>query len=528
MYVFATPHAEFFSPQHKTRADVLFTRHITVRYPTKSCSMCGLTYLGIGGTIPSDGTDVSMETLIYPPAAHESTAHTSKPELPSDATALVQHVLEEALASSPFCHTQQCQNLLRYVVKHSLAGEEHLLRERVIGAEVFGRRPDYDTGEDPVVRIRAAEVRKRLAQFYQSSSKSLTPPEVHIEIPPGSYRASFLWREDLQAVPEMPYGRAASATGSSLLASPIEPAKPEVALAAVEPVPLHAAVDPEHGPILSRRKVHAMVLWSVVAVTVLLCSLAGYWLGGTTQKREFRAFWQPWSSSSKPVIIAVGSNAVYRLSDQLTDRYAREHNLETQGMEFFVPTGPDSSITGADIQPAVNSFVALGDVAAVSTIVAALTSQQQPFQERFPDDISFAELRNNPTVLVGGFNNPMTIELTKDLPFVLRARNEIDDTGSPGQRWMLHAPPDSHNTEDYAIITRLAQRNGDAPILSVAGMGQYGTLAASGFITNPSSVAQLVHRLPKGWADHNLQAVLHVRVVDFKPASAEIVAVRTW
>lgn len=88
-------------------------------------------------------------------------------------------------------------------------------------------------------------------------------------------------------------------------------------------------------------------------------------------------------------------------------------------MEFFVPTGPGSGITGADIQPTVNSFVALGDVVAVSTIVATLTSQQQLFQERFPDDISFAEFRNNPTVLVGGFNNPMTTELTKNLPFVL-------------------------------------------------------------------------------------------------------------
>jgi len=466
-----------------------------------------------------------METLISPPLAQESPAHSSKPELASDAAAVVRHFLEEVLASSPFCHTQQCQNLLRYIVKHSLAGEEHLLRERVIGAEVFGRRPDYDPGEDPVVRIRAAEVRKRLAQFYQSSSKSLTPPEVHIEIPSGSYRALFLWRENPQAIPETPYSDAALTNSSSHVASAIEPATPEVVLAAVELVPQQPAIEPRYKPNLSRRSVPAIVLWSVAAA--LLCTFAAYWLGSTT-KREFHAFWQPWSSSSKPVIIAVGSNAVYRLSDQLTDRYAREHNLETQGMEFFVPTGPGSGITGADIQPAVNSFVALGDVAAVSTIVATLTSQQQLFQERFPDDISFAELRNNPTVLVGGFNNPMTIELTKDLPFVLRARNEIDDTGSPGQRWMLHAPPDSHDTEDYAIITRLAQRNGDAPILSVAGMGQYGTLAASGFITNPSSVAQLVHRLPKGWADHNLQAVLHVRVVDFKPASTEIIAVRTW
>jgi hypothetical protein len=197
-------------------------------------------------------------------------------------------------------------------------------------------------------------------------------------------------------------------------------------------------------------------------------------------------------------------------------------------MEFFVPTGPGTTIKGTDVMPAEDSFVALGDVAAVSTIVATVTRQKQTFQERFPNDISFAELRESPTVLVGGFNNPMTVELTKDLPFVLRTRNEIDDTQTPGRRWVLHASTDSHNTEDYAIITRLAQRSGDAPILSVAGMGQYGTLAAANFICNPASVAQLTRQLPAGWVNRNLQLVLHVRVVDFKAASSDIVALRTW
>jgi putative ABC transport system permease protein len=66
--------------------------------------------------------------------------------------ALVQQALEEIFQSTPFRTTKQCQDLLRYVVENSLAGLDHLLRKRVIGSEVFGRKPDYDTGEDPVVR----------------------------------------------------------------------------------------------------------------------------------------------------------------------------------------------------------------------------------------------------------------------------------------------------------------------------------------------------------------------------------------
>ena len=447
-----------------------------------------------------------------PPTGAED--HASEP-------ARIRQVLEEVLASPPFCHTQQCQNLLRYIVKHTLAQEEHLLRERVIGAEVFGRRPDYETGEDPVVRIRAAEVRKRLAQFYQSVSESASPPEVQIDIPSGSYRASFRWREGARAAQEL-------APAAVVSPSSLEVVDPPAAMAPLRdaPLPLPRALQPP--TTLPWWEIYRRPLSLAAIVALLTATALLYWLPGARQMRTFQQFWQPWTNSSKPVIVSIGSNAVYRLSEEFSDRYAREHGLETDGMEFFVPTGPDTNIKGPDLIAAVNSFVALGDVAAVSAIVQTVTRQNQAFQERFPNDISFAELRNSPTVLVGGFNNPMTIELTKGLPFVLAARNEIDDTQTPGRRWMLHASLDSRDTSDYAIVTRLAQKNGDAPMMSVAGMGQYGTLAAANFICSPASIARLARQLPAGWANHNLQLVLHIHVVDFKAASTDVVALRVW
>ena len=54
--------------------------------------------------------------------------------------------------------------------------------------EVFGRRVDYDTNEDPIVRARAAEVRKRLAQYYVGEGMAAL---IRIEICPGSYLATF-------------------------------------------------------------------------------------------------------------------------------------------------------------------------------------------------------------------------------------------------------------------------------------------------------------------------------------------------
>jgi hypothetical protein len=423
--------------------------------------------------------------------------------LPQD---VILQALDDVLSSPPFRNTQQCQNLLRYIVEHTLAGEDHLLRERVIGSEVFHRSPDYEPGEDPIVRLRASEVRKRLAQYYQGASEAC---EIHIEVPRGSYRASF-HRKDC---------------GPAVLPGSV--AAPEAVLRVPAPTLESTALPlPQQA---KRRLARPDLLGVFVGGGLLIAAVVVFlvvWNGSQTE--SFRAFWGPWTSSSKPVIIAIGSNAVYQLSDEVTDRYAKEHHLEPHGKEFFVPMDPDGYIRGRDLKPAYNSFVALGDVAAVSNIVTALTRERQPFQERFPDDISFAELRNSPSVLVGGFNNPMNIELTKDLRFVLRVRNEIDDQQNPNHRWQLHASEDSHDTEDYAIISRLIQKPGNAPILSAAGMGQYGTEAAAEFISRPASIAGLTRRLPKNWQTRNLQIVLHVKVVDFKPSTTEIVGLYTW
>src|ERR1051326_2926513 len=75
--------------------------------------------------------------------------------------------LERILANPLFKNSRRYPNLLRYVVEKTLDRHHGELKERTLGIEVFGREPDYDTNLDPVVRTTAAEIRKRLAQYYQ-------------------------------------------------------------------------------------------------------------------------------------------------------------------------------------------------------------------------------------------------------------------------------------------------------------------------------------------------------------------------
>jgi hypothetical protein len=445
----------------------------------------------------------------------ESAAFPASVPLSEEEKNVIRHQLDDLVASGPFRGSQQCRSFLSYVVTHTLRGDESSLRERVIGNAVFGRAPDYDTGDDPVVRIRASEVRKRLAQYYQSLDQ---PPEVTVQIPSGSYRATFFWgKHETQAADEL----SRSVTEEHPVGTPHE--VPLLAQTAAED-----KISSLPGEVPTTGRHRHWLIFSAIAAT-LLCLLGLFSVRyKDRQERPLRSFWQPFLNSSKPVLISVGSNAVYRLSDEFADRYSHEHHLEGNGMEFFPDLPPDTTIRASGMHPAADSFVALGDVAAVSQTVANLTRMHKTFQERFSNDISFAELRSNPTILVGGFNNPMTRELTRNFRFIFASRNRIEDRQQAGKAWVLEASQDAHDTEDYAIISRVLQQDDTAPLLSVAGLGQYGTLAATEFVFDPARLEALERSLPADWPRRNLQILLRIKVNDFKPVSVITVAVHSW
>src|SRR5580658_3789390 len=101
---------------------------------------------------------------------------------------LVHSQLEKIVSDGRFTASKRYPQLLRYIVEQTLDGNEDDLKERTLGVEVFHRTPDYDTNLDPVVRLCAAEVRKRLAQYYHSPAHV---GELRIELNPGSYIPVF-------------------------------------------------------------------------------------------------------------------------------------------------------------------------------------------------------------------------------------------------------------------------------------------------------------------------------------------------
>jgi hypothetical protein len=102
--------------------------------------------------------------------------------------ARVREQLECVLASPHFRNSKRYPALLRHVVEHALSGDAAGLKERNLGTDVFGREPNYDPAADPVVRVSASEIRKRLAQYYQDPAHEA---ELRIQLPMGSYVPEF-------------------------------------------------------------------------------------------------------------------------------------------------------------------------------------------------------------------------------------------------------------------------------------------------------------------------------------------------
>ena len=421
-----------------------------------------------------------------------------------------QHALSEILRSTPFRGSKQSQNLLRYIVDQTLAGHAELLKERMIGINVFGRQPDYDTYEDPIVRARAAEVRKRLAQFYQGEGSHST---VRIAISPGAYGATF-----------SEYGAHKAASVIPV----VGPAEPESQRPPSVPitVPKDQAATISLGP---RTRRHLTLFFSVLIV-LCLSVVISFQLRPVPPIDQF---WQPFINTPSPVLMYSGANAVYLLSPEFIKRYKSTHRLDdlkSQGLEFVVPISPETRLGPEDLIGYKNDYLTIGDLAANVRIASLLANHHQRFDLRLGDDVAFGDLRQSPTILIGAFNNSLTLELTGDLPFNVYGAQvlSIREQASSGKTWTPEYASDSKVLVDYALVTRMPRSKTGHELIAIAGLTQKGTQGAADFVTDPEQIRKLAASAPKDWWRKNLQFILQMKVVDNAPTSPTVVAIKTW
>jgi Tol biopolymer transport system component len=93
------------------------------------------------------------------------------PKRPVPAAGEVRAELVKVQNSDPFVRSQRIKDLLEFLVESVLAGNQKYLKESLIGVEVFGRSPDYDSKQDPVVRVEMRRLRSKLSEYYLHEGK---------------------------------------------------------------------------------------------------------------------------------------------------------------------------------------------------------------------------------------------------------------------------------------------------------------------------------------------------------------------
>jgi hypothetical protein len=400
--------------------------------------------------------------------------------------------LNEIVASQSFRNSARSKEFLSYVVHQKLESHEGALKERTIGTQLFHRKADYLTGDDPVVRVHAGEVRRRLERYYHSASSTSA---VRIEVPVGSYLPEFHW------YPEAPV------------------------VAAATDVPVR------------RRRV---LIWAInalgVAIAIAVVVTTSF---RNTPPREHRSaleqFWSPVFATSQPILICVAKPILYRPSFDLYRKYSSSHpgtfQTEVERWNQPLPLDPNEKLLWRDMVRFGDYGVAMGDVYAATQLSGLFARMNKPCQVRIGNNYSFEDLRNSPAVVIGAFNNHWTLQMTSNLRFVFAERDgnfTIEEQGRPAtvRSWQMNSAGEI--VKDYAIVTRLLDSKTGQVLIAAAGIGANGTQAAGEFIAGRDYLERAFKDAPPDWSRKNLQVVLETTVTDSVAGPPHVVATHYW
>jgi hypothetical protein len=454
--------------------------------------------------------------------------HTTLSEQQKDA---IREQLSRLLTSPYFSQSKRSVTFLTYIIDHTLAGEAEKIKERTLGIAIFGRGADYDTASDPVVRVTASEIRKRVAQYYLEPGHE---DELRITLPSGSYIPHFHWPKNVSVAGlesvvhrsetqelirvdahlEETLGLSAARPGES----PFNP--PDLELLSGE---RYAHLGPHHKARGAYAPRHFGLILALSCVMAGLLSAGVVFIWQAVYRPASGFFWRPVLTASDPVLICV--------ADQLQDGgIALRDTTDPTRLVFFKSKNGSKS----------DNFttVAIDDLNAIIEMAGILRSSGKPYTLKGEGTTNLVDLRSGPTIFVGAFDNVWTLRLTESLRFHFAndpdlTRPRIEDSANPAQtRWAaeqyrsLHMDPNSYR--DYAIVARFTDGTTGKLAVVVAGIGRGGTLAAGQFLTSPSDLVQLERAAKAAGNKNNLEVVLSTQVIDGQPGSPKVEAVYFW
>ena len=251
---------------------------------------------------------------------------------------------------------------------------------------------------------------------------------------------------------------------------------------------------------------------AAVALALVVAGVRTLWPAETALDR----FWGPLLESPGPVLLCVGQRESLEVSP------AANGGPEVPRLFELWRMGSQN--------------MAIPDVITLSSLTALLHAKGRAYRIRGESAATFADMRDGPVVLIGGFNNDWTMRISGDLRFRFGRKDEtsevkwIEDRQNPGgKKWVVdNTIPYTELTEDYALVSRVFDPATERMAIVAAGLSGYGTMAAGEFLTNPAYIEALSAKAPRGWQRQNMQVVIATRVINGNSGPPRVLMSHYW
>jgi hypothetical protein len=414
--------------------------------------------------------------------------------------ATIREQLQRLLSHPLFANSKRYPALLSYAVEQTLLGNAVELKERSIGIEVFGRAPTYDANADPVVRITAGEVRKRLSLYYYDSSHA---GELVIELPLGSYVPVFRQPEPI-------------------VAEPTTMDVPETVIS----TPPQASPFAQETSTAPATTGSSRFRWLATGILLIAGCAAGVFVGMRVHQApppdppsNIDRFWEPFTSSLNPTTFCLGEPA---------------KSIDMDAIDSFeAPVSAPAEPQKLYVRLHLSGNLALADVITLTRTAAALEVRHKAFRVIPASEATFAQLREGPIVLIGAFDNIWTLRVTQKLRFGFESKDGValivDRKSQTKTTWATAWDlPYQKLSRDYAIVARIHDSTTGQPVIIAAGISEEGTEAAGEILYNPVYLNSLLAKAPANWEKMNMEAVIETQVIEGHSGPPNILAVETW
>jgi hypothetical protein len=436
-----------------------------------------------------------------------------QPASQAPSKAEVRETVRRILSSRHFINAPTKQRFLQLICESYLNGRASELNEYMIGCELYDRDENYNPALDPIVRVGAHGLRKRLEAYYKGEGKE---DEIILEIPHGSYAPSFI-------------RRAAQQEGH-------EPAN---------------GVPDAQGPFAFIEK-HSKTLLNLLVIVLMIVTLTLAYSNtqlrnqykASAKSREldsvFESVWGAFLKDGSSALLVLGNPSVYRfrhptdpasLSRMRVDLTLEEAKSmgDTLGRERLV----FNNVSTPQLMLAYDEYACLGETIGLYRIAGLFNKIGKTLTLKQSRGLASEDLKNHNAIL---FGSSWVKEWLGNAPirecFTAGPAASISDQNLlPGDEREYVAKYDEQTgklIEDYALIAVKPGITERKKVMIVAGTRSEGTQAAVEYLTDEHYLADLNQRFHGsiGSFPTYFQVLLRVSVDNGIPTNISVVRAR--